>query len=136
MFPCRSSPLSAEDQAAATSLRALGVEVVEVESPDNRIPPSAVQSQLHQRGLLSAFWLLDGPTAMAAVKEQCVQELSVHASLMEADELDDLSERFGMPMSVSVMSCDAAQEHAACILSVEVDSHGQHAHHGPFVSAI
>lgn len=111
--------MGSEDEQAVRLLRGRGVEVVEVEGGE--VTAAAVGDLLYKRGMLSAFWMLGGEAARAAVAGGCIQELSVYASLVEADELDDLSERFGMPMKVSVMSCDALQTNA-CILSVQVDA--------------
>ncbi len=113
------TPKAEAEESAA--LQALGVEVIEMGTD-----PLAVGTYLHDMGLLSALWLLCAEGAKAAVKAGVVQDLWIHVTLQEADELDGvddpdwLGKQFGRPMKVAVMSCDALGT-GACLMSLTVD---------------
>lgn len=99
------------------------MEIVEIPSID----PLALGKHLHELGLLSALYLVGPETAVGAVKAGVVQDLWVHVTLQEADDLDGvdndddvIGKHFGRPMKVSVMSCDALGTQA-CVLSLTVD---------------
>jgi len=108
-------------RAAVEGLEGRGVEVVEMP-----MDPLAVGKYLYDLGLLSALWLLCPEGAKAAVKAGVVQDLWIHVTLQEADELDGVDDpdflmrQFGRPMKVAVMSCDAVGT-KACLLSLTVD---------------
>lgn len=106
-------------------MKGKGVEVVE-----GAVGPLDVGKQLQGMGMLSALWLVGAEGAAAAVAAGVVHELWVRAALQDADELDGVeteggelswaAKRFGRPMRVSVMSCDAVGSQA-CVLTLEVD---------------
>lgn len=120
-----------EGEVAAV-LRAKGVEVL-CETGNSGF--AAVGATLQEMGMLSALWLVGPEGAKAAVSEGVVHELAVHAPLEEADEVDGVeseggelawaAKRFGRPMKVSVMTCDALGEDKACVLTLQVDEEAE-----------
>ncbi len=124
--PSAGQSASAAVQAVLTGLKAAGVEVVE-----SGAGPLEVGRQLQELGMLSALWLAGAQGAAACVRAGVVHELWVHAALKDADELDGVGTeggeldwaagRFGRPMRVSVMSCDALGSRPACVLTLQVD---------------
>lgn len=119
-------------EASVGVLRGQGVEVVEV----GAVGPLEVGGWLQGEGMLAALWLVGAEGAKAAVGAGVVHELWVRAALAEADELDGVeteggelswaARRFGRPMRVSVMSCDAVGSQA-CVLTLEVDEGAEEA---------
>lgn len=111
----------AGQEAAVEVLEGRGVEVIAMPTD-----PLAVGKYMHGLGLLSALWLLCPEGAKRAVKAGVVQDLWIHATLQEADDLDGvddpdfLGRQFGRPMKMSVMSCDAVGT-KACLLSLTID---------------
>jgi len=108
---------------AARELQSKGVEVVGVATNDGSGPAitsRVVTQYMYDKGLLSAFWMVGDGRAKEAVHSGSIQEMSVYVGLDDADQLDDISSKFGRNLKVSVMTCDALGSHA-CLLNVLVD---------------